>query len=73
MGEIKSLVFVSNYFNHHQKFLSDEFVKILGDGYHFIETIPMEEERKNLGWEQLKVDYVVRSHLNQKEYQKSIN
>jgi len=48
--EVKALVFLSNYFNHHQKPLSDALYSKLGDGYTFIETEVMEEERKNLGW-----------------------
>ena len=47
---VKSLVFVSNFFNHHQKFISDEFVKLLGYGYTFIEMIPMDVERQKLGY-----------------------
>ena len=46
------IVFVSNYFNHHQSSLSDALYrrKDIVD-YHFIETIPMEAERKNMGWQ----------------------
>ena len=44
------VVFVSNYFNHHQKPFSDAMFALIGDGYHFIETIPMDEERMKMGW-----------------------
>ena len=44
------VVFISNYFNHHQKPLSDAMVNLLGENYRFIETEPMEDERKNMGW-----------------------
>ena len=44
------LVFISNFFNHHQKPLSDAMFSLLGDGYHFIETVPMREERIKMGW-----------------------
>ena len=44
------IVFLSNYFNHHQKPLSDELYTILGDGYNFIETTDMPKERKALGY-----------------------
>jgi len=44
------VVFVSNYFNHHQKPFSDAMYALIGDGYHFIETMPMEEERLKMGW-----------------------
>lgn len=44
------VVFVSNYFNHHQKPFSNAMYNLLGDNYHFIETEQMEKERKNMGW-----------------------
>ena len=43
------VVFASNYFNHHQKFLSDAFYKRLGEKYSFLETEPMEADRANGG------------------------
>lgn len=45
-----TVVFLSNYFNHHQKPFSDAMFGILGDRYHFIETMEMTQERKNMGW-----------------------
>ncbi len=45
-----TVVFASNYFNHHQKPLSDAMYSILGEGYHFIETEPMSAERLGMGW-----------------------
>ena len=58
--KVKTVVMVSNYFNHHQRPLADEFYKIYGDGYKFIETSPMTEERKNMGWgEGVYPEYVV--------------
>lgn len=44
------IVFISNYFNHHQKPFSDAMYKRIGDDYCFIETIPMSEERLKMGW-----------------------
>ena len=41
---------ISNYINHHQIPVSDEFYKRLGEDYHFIQTEPMEEERVKMGW-----------------------
>lgn len=46
------VTFVSNYINHHQIPVSDEFFKRLGEDYHFIQTEPMEEERVKMGWGQ---------------------
>ncbi len=45
------VVFVSNYINHRQIPFSEAMVKLLGEGnYTFLQTEPMEEERKNMGW-----------------------
>lgn len=44
------LVFVTNYINHHQVYLADEFYKILGGNYVFVSTIEMYEFRKQLGY-----------------------
>ena len=50
------LVTVSNYINHHQIPLSDALDQALkqredGSSYTFIQTEPMEEERRKMGWE----------------------
>ena len=39
------IVFISNYFNHHQKYLSEELNSLTKGNYYFIETEPMESER----------------------------
>lgn len=47
------LVFVSNYFNHHQQPVSDrlyELCKQQGGSYTFVQTEAMEEERVRMGW-----------------------
>lgn len=44
------IVFVSNFFNHHQKPLSDSISAVEGVDYHFIETAEIDDERLNLGW-----------------------
>ena len=50
------ITFISNYFSHHQKPFSDAIGNITE--YTFIQTQPMEEERKNLGWGENLPDYV---------------
>lgn len=45
-----NVVFLSNYFNHHQKPISEELYKLLGNDYCFIETTSISEWRKQLGW-----------------------
>ena len=44
------VVFVSNYFNHHQSSFSRYMDELTGHNYHFIATAPMDEERKAMGW-----------------------
>lgn len=59
---IKSLTFFSNYYNHHQKALCDAWYELLGDGFTFVETMPMEEFRANMGWGEDLPSYVLRSY-----------
>ena len=72
---IETVVFISNYFNHHQKPVSDALFSLLGGGYYFIETEPMSEERIKLGYGmETYPDYVIRSADFQKnDYSSLIN
>ena len=71
------LVFVSNYYNHHQSELSRAFYKLTNGSYCFIETEPIEKERTKMGWGQKEVpDYVKKSYTldsNRVECQKMID
>lgn len=44
------LVFVTNYYNHHQAALAKCFDVQTGHHFYFIETEPISSERKNMGW-----------------------
>ena len=44
------IVFLSNFFNHHQKPFSDELY-LLNSDYHFIETMNVPAEQKAMGYE----------------------
>ncbi len=45
------VAFLTNYYNHHQKFLADEMYKLFGDGnYYFVETIDVPEFRRKMGY-----------------------
>ncbi len=52
---------ISNYINHHQIPFSQALYERIGEGYHFIQTEPMEEERVAMGWglDEQKLPYVV--------------
>lgn len=59
-----SVIFLSNFFNHHQKPFSDAMYGILGERYHFIETMEMTQERKRMGWGMESLpEYVVTSEM----------
>ena len=45
-----TITFVSNYINHHQIPFSNAMYAQSGEDYCFIQTEPMEEERRNMGW-----------------------
>lgn len=44
------IIFVSNFFNHHQRPLSEELYKLTGGKFIFIETIPMPSRFKDSGY-----------------------
>lgn len=56
------LVFVSNFFNHHQHFLSDAFYRLTDGSYCFIAYGTMDEERVRLGWNNADAPDYVRSY-----------
>ena len=59
------IAFLSNYFNHHQRFLSNALSEKCE--YSFIETSSMTEERINLGWGVSSVPNYVKNYKAQKE------
>ena len=55
--------FFSNYFNHHQKALCDELTALEDTEFYFIETQPMEQFRRDMGWQQAGLpSYVIAAH-----------
>ncbi len=60
---IRTIAFFSNYFNHHQKALCDELYARLKEGFTFIETEPIEDFRKKMGWGREEIpSYVLKSY-----------
>ena len=56
-------MFVSNYFNHHQAWISRDLDALTDHHFYFIETVEMEQERKALGWgNDVRPAYVLRAY-----------
>lgn len=45
-----NLVFVSNFYNHHQASLCNALWQG-AEAFHFVQTAPMDPERQRLGWD----------------------
>lgn len=71
------IVFVTNYYNHHQKPLSDVLFRLIGGNYSFISTTRISEERIKLGYstqgfpEYVKCNYL--SESDRRECQRLID
>lgn len=62
------ITFYSNYFNHHQKALCDALYNISDVDFYFVETEPMEEFRKNMGWgQESSPEYVISAYKSDDE------
>ncbi len=68
-----TLTFFSNYFNHHQKALCDAWYALLRDGFTFVETMPMEQFRADMGWGEEDPPYLLRTYESDAAYQKAMD
>ena len=59
---METLTFFSNYYKHHQKALCDAFYALLGKGFTFVETMPMESFRSGMGWGEDAPSYVLKTY-----------
>ena len=65
------MLFISNYFNHHQKPFSDAMYAKIGAGYAFIESSRISQMRKDLGYGMENLPpYVVTSEMLRAEREK---
>ncbi len=69
---MKTLTFFSNYFNHHQKALCDAFYSLLNEGFVFVETMPMEEFRSDMGWGEDTPPYVLRTYESRENEERAL-
>lgn len=69
-----SIVFVSNFFNHHEKYFCDEMYHNKNVIFTFIQTERMDDERIRLGWgiDTSAVPYVENSYDNSANYNKAL-
>ena len=67
-----NIVFVSNYYNHHQSALSEEFFRQNDGNYLFIATGRMSLEREKLGYSILKPHFVIESYKDNETYDRCI-
>lgn len=70
--KIKTLTFFSNYYNHHQKALCEAFYKLLGDGFTFVETMPMEGFRAEMGWGEADRPYLLKTYTSDENHKKGL-
>ena len=66
------VVFLSNFFNHHQKPFSDEMFSLLGNNYVFISTDEIPEERKKLGYREITAEYAISIKHNKEQCERII-
>lgn len=64
MSNIKKVVFVSNYYTHHQSPFCENMRERIGNNFFFIETEEMDEQRTNMGWTIQKPPFVLNYNNN---------
>lgn len=69
------ITFYSNFLTHHQVPFCLEMQKRYGEGFKFIATMKIPNERLELGYKDLDYDYdfVIRAYENKEQYQKAID
>ena len=68
-----TIVFVSNYYNHHQSAISKELYKQTSGNFVFIATGQMSEERKKLGYSFDILSFVIESYKDETIYKQCVN
>lgn len=69
-----TITFFSNFLNHHQLPLCQEFIKLVGDGnFHFVSCERIHQERAKMGYEDMNVKYpfVVRAYESETQMQEA--
>lgn len=63
-----TLAFFTNFINHHQVPLADEFYKLLGDNYKFVATMPLPTAFKNNGYSDFERPYLIKAYESNEAY-----
>ena len=50
MSKIRTLTFYSNFLLHHQTPFCEAMVRLLGNGFRFVATPPIPQERLEMGY-----------------------
>lgn len=66
-----NITFISNYLTHHQKPFCDRMASLLGDGFTFVATVPVEQERLSMGWKQETGAYLLRAYESDEQQKKA--
>lgn len=61
------LIYYSSVMNHHQRCLCDAFYALLGEDFRFVQTMPMERQRIELGYQQEEAPYVIKSYESEEK------
>ena len=67
------VVFLSNYYNHHQSSFSLAMDKLTNGNYYFVETAEMTSEHKSMGYNIDKPKFVLQNYLSNLDKQKCQN
>ncbi len=69
-----TITFYTNFINHHQVPLADEFYKLIGDGYTMVTFEPLPEEFRKRGYEDFLIKNIFYQHMNHvRDYKKQKN
>lgn len=67
------ITFFSNYLVHHQTPFCEAMVKRIGDGFRFVATEPIEQERLDMGYQNLEnVPYSLNAYKDNDSYQEAM-
>jgi len=72
--KIRTVTLFSNFLNHHQLPFCNEMCKLLGNGFHFVATEPIPQERLDMGYQDMSVLYPfsLNTYSSEEAYQRAL-